>query len=66
MTVKELIIQLQKLDQKSLVVLSKDEEGNGFSPLADVDTGKYEADSTWGGELVETGGVKCIVLWPTN
>ena len=51
MTVKELIAELKKHDPDRLVILQKDAEGNGFSPLEDVSTGAYLADSTWGGEI---------------
>jgi hypothetical protein len=53
MTVKELIQQLQTYDQDLLVVLSKDGEGNGFSPLgqSDGDNNSYVPSSTCRGEL---------------
>lgn len=52
MKVKELIEKLQKCDPESLVVMSEDGEGNGFSPLSDVDDShNYAADSTWSGEI---------------
>lgn len=37
MTVIELIKELQKLNPQSKVYLQKDEEGNGFAELCDVD-----------------------------
>ena len=52
MKVKELKELLKNVDDNRLVVMSKDGEGNGFSPLADIDdTSNYEADSTWSGEV---------------
>ena len=60
MTVKQLIERLQKEDPKRLVVISKDGEGNGFSPLADVSTGAYRAESTWAGEI----GLEPVDLTP--
>lgn len=51
MTVAELIKELKKLPPKTLVVQSKDSEGNGFSPVADVSLGRYEAESTWNGQF---------------
>jgi len=84
MNVKQLITLLKTCDQNALVILAKDEEGNGFSPLAGVDdTANYVSDSTYAGEiglreltpeLIEqgygeddvVGGVKAVVLWPTN
>ena len=52
MTVQELIDQLQKVENKSrLVVMAKDGEGNGYSPLSDFWEGAYLADTTWSGEV---------------
>ena len=83
MTVRELIEALKAVDPDALVILAKDGEGNGFSPCADCDTDRrYEADSTWSGELVShpeeaededdadperwDQAAICVVLWPTN
>ena len=62
---------LRDLDDDMLVVLSRDEEGNGFSPLSDYGLSIYEATTTWHGEVVEPedydgNGVPALVLWPTN
>ena len=55
MTVKELISILSALDPDIDVILQKDSEGNGYSPLADVDSDCiYLPDSTWSGEVVST------------
>jgi len=51
MTVKELIEELKELDGDRIVIMSKDGEGNGFSPLADVECSAYIADTTWSGEV---------------
>lgn len=51
MTVKQLKNKLENLNDNDIVVMSKDAEGNGFSPLADLSEGSYEADSTWSGEV---------------
>lgn len=51
MKVKDLIKKLQKLDPNSSVVMSRDSEGNGFSPLEDVEVGVYFQDETWCGEF---------------
>ena len=80
MTVKELIERLQTLDQDKLVVLSRDEEGNGYSSLAQVDDNfKY---NDWDKEIgisvltpdmerqgyteedVAETGEECVVLYP--
>jgi len=50
MTVKELIEELQAVDPGRLVVMSSDVEGNSHSPLCDLSTGAYAAESTWAGE----------------
>jgi hypothetical protein len=42
----------QPRDRK--IVLSKDAEGNGFSPLADAGVSMYTADSTWSGSVYLT------------
>jgi len=55
MTVAELIEQLQKLPPESQVILQKDGEGNGYSPLSEVDgNGIYEAYSTYHGDVAST------------
>lgn len=51
MTVKELIAELRMCDSESLVVMSKDSEGNGFGPLAEVGISRYTEHSTWSGDL---------------
>jgi len=43
MKVSELIVLLQTLPQDSIVILSQDAEGNGYSVLSDHDTGKIPA-----------------------
>lgn len=52
MTVKELIEQLSNVaNQDRVVVLQKDSEGNGYSPLYSLEHGAYRAESTWSGEV---------------
>lgn len=56
MLVKDLIEALNKLPQEALVIMQKDGEGNGYSPLAGVDgDAVYVPDSTWSGEVYSTG-----------
>jgi hypothetical protein len=53
MTLDELRAELAKLDHlpgNTIVVMSEDAEGNGFSPLAEVETAMYLAESTFAGE----------------
>ncbi len=78
MTVKELRTYLNKLDESMddlQVILQKDSEGNGYSPLAGADDDCiYEPDNTYSGivyssEDAEEEGVegdKVLVLYPTN
>lgn len=48
--VEDLIKELQKLDPKSIVILQKDSEGNGYSPLSGIDgNAVYVPDNTWSG-----------------
>lgn len=37
-----------------LVVMAKDAEGNGYSPLEDVREGMYLAESAWSGDMYVT------------
>lgn len=53
-TVGELIDYLSTQPRDRLVVLSKDAEGNGHSPLAEVEETMYLAESTWAGEVYPT------------
>lgn len=51
MTVRELIELLKNEDPDRLVIMAKDSEGNSYSPLADMWSGAYVADTTWSGEV---------------
>ncbi len=52
MKVKELIKKLKEEKQEAIVIMSKDGEGNSYSPLADFgDTDVYQENSTWDGEI---------------
>ena len=52
MNVKQLKKILEKVDDKRIVILSKDGEGNSFSPLSEIDDrSSYLADSTYSGEI---------------
>lgn len=53
-TVKMLKARLAEYPDDTIVIMSKDAEGNGYSPLAGVYSGHYEADSTWSGEIKDT------------
>ncbi len=77
MKVKELIALLKTLPPNHQVIISKDGEGNGFSPCDGHSLGRYVPDSTWSGEWkssahsVEEGGctekqINAVCLWPVN
>ena len=72
MTVKDLVAFLKKADPKAEVVLSKDGEGNAFSPLNLVQDAHYVPNKRmpwaidyWSNEP-EEGSRKCVLLWPSN
>jgi len=61
------------LEQDALVVMSKDSEGNSFSPLYESQATTYKATREWNGEIDDdskpskkNGTVAAVVLWPTN
>jgi hypothetical protein len=78
MTVEQLVELLLKVDQKREVVISRDEEGNGYSPLWDVCDGGMYRDGEVGLEKltqedIEAGyteadvfktGAPAVVLYP--
>lgn len=71
MTVKQLIAELRKFKPDAEVVLSRDEEGNGFSPLREVCVGNYEADANprAPGEFVAADladPTNAVCLWPSH
>ena len=53
-TVGELLDYLATQPRDRKIVLSKDAEGNGFSPLADAGESMYAAESTWSGSVYLT------------
>jgi len=70
-TVKQLIAKLSKLPPAAIVVVQKDGEGNGYSPLDDLDLGTYRPDSTWSGERIDPsdkgpGDKAAVFLAPVN
>ena len=70
-TVGELADYLATQPRDRLVVLEKDAEGNGYSPLADAGERTYLPTSTWSGEIVSPdedyeGAERVVVLGPVN
>lgn len=51
MTAAELIAALSKLDPSTEIIIQKDGEGNGYSPLHEVYTGVYQKRNDWSGEV---------------
>lgn len=73
MTVNELIKALGKLPPDAMVVMSRDAEGNGFSPLYEAAMGTYLAENEWSGDLIHPDDAgdyddleTVVCLWPTN
>lgn len=54
-TVAKLRSMLADLPSDAVVVLAKDPEGNGFSPLADLGAAWYVPECTWAGEVYDIG-----------
>jgi hypothetical protein len=68
-TVQELIEKLKQYPQDALVILQSDSEGNGNSPLAEIERAYYTPITTWYGDLCledENKNQNCIVLWSVN
>ena len=51
MTVAELIELLKEVEPSRIVIMSRDAEGNGYSPLEGTWKGVYVPDSTWSGDV---------------
>lgn len=81
LTVGELIAALKDEDPATPVILQKDAEGNGYSPLEGVDPCMYLAETTWSGDTYDLpsrdaepgeegpppeGSVRAVVLYPVN
>ena len=55
MKVGDLIKQLQNLPEDMDIILQKDSEGNGYSPLEGLDSDAiYIPETTWSGEVYTT------------
>ncbi len=74
MTIKELIEILKGLPQDLPIILQKDAEGNGYSPLSGLGETWYVAETTWAGECYsdedveefKDGAQKAVCFWPVN
>lgn len=56
-TLRAQLAGLDHLPGETIVVLAKDGEGNGYSPLAEVEDAMYDADSTYSGQRYMTDAV---------
>lgn len=67
-TVSQLIAFLQRCDGDAVVVLSKDAEGNAYSPLSVTGTTYYIAETTWSGEINDEAidEVPAVAFWPIS
>lgn len=75
MNVKKLRKALKKYPSDMEVILQKDSEGNGYSPLGGGEGAMYQAETEWSGEAIHEDdydpddypdAVKVFVLWPVN
>jgi hypothetical protein len=79
MKIKELIELLEKQNPDDIVVLSKDEEGNGFTKAFELSEAIYHDGEIYLRELTEDlsnagyneedlydgdDGESCVVIWP--
>lgn len=51
----EILSELLEVDPEMEIIMSKDSEGNAFSPLCDWSCGIYIPESTWHGSLYDIG-----------
>lgn len=75
MNVKELREVLAEYPDDMEVILQKDAEGNGYSPLAGAESSMYQAEEEWSGEAIHPDdydpedypdAIKVVVLWPVS
>ena len=70
MKIKDLIKDLIDLDPDLDIVISKDSEGNQFSPFDEFTIGQYEAESSWSGDFDDSADCEinpnAVCFWPIN
>ena len=72
MKVKDLIGMLEKFNPNYQVILQKDSEGNGYSPVAGAEDAHYVAEASYYGEVysdeddIPDNAKPCVVIWPVN
>lgn len=62
MTVEELRRSLDSFPSDALVVIAKDSEGNGHSPLTNSWQGFYDAEQPWFGSVYDDRDIKECAL----
>lgn len=50
-TVGQMMDELKKCDRDDIIIMSKDEEGNNFSPYCDLSRMRYKPHNGWSGEV---------------
>jgi hypothetical protein len=63
---KELIELLEILNPDTLVIVQKDSEGNDYSPLESIETGRWVAENGWSGYPDDEGKEPAVFLVPIN
>lgn len=74
MTVRELVAQLLERDMNAEVIMSRDAEGDNYSPAYEIVSGRYRPDNTWSGEFTPTTpanihsglGTPAVAIYPVN
>lgn len=78
MNVRDLIKELMQYPEDLEVIIQKDAEGNGYSPLSGANVGLYQAENTWSGSRVDEendddeddskthGAIEALFLTPVN
>lgn len=69
MKVKELLEILNLCDPEAIVIMSRDAEGNGYSPLNNIGEDLYEAETSRYGDLADDRSIdaeEAVVFWPLN
>lgn len=66
------LAELNPLPDDTLVIIAKDSEGSGYSPLDEAEIAIYHAETEYSGEHYPTqdprpdNAVPAVFLWPTN
>jgi hypothetical protein len=53
MKIKDLIKELSELNQELEIIVSRDAEGNGYSPMYSFYQAKYHPNNDWSGEIID-------------